>query len=49
MDKVCLACGKRVYMFNYDKANGRVGLTMAWRHYSRWVRHRPIVEEGKRR
>lgn len=47
----CLACGKRLVLFNYDKARGVVGLTMAWRHASRWARHQPIPssEYGRER
>ena len=42
----CEACGKPVRLINLDKARGRVGLTMAWVHVSRWARHRPIVTEA---
>lgn len=44
MNDICMACGKPIYLFNYDKARGVVGLTMAWKHFSPWVRHRPIPE-----
>ena len=44
MNDICMACGKPIYLFDYDKARGVVGLTMAWKHFSPWVRHRPIPE-----
>lgn len=44
MRDTCMACGKPIYLFNYDKSRGVVGLTMAWKHVSPWVRHRPIPE-----
>ncbi|QCW22240.1 hypothetical protein PP485_gp55 [Gordonia phage ThankyouJordi] len=43
----CIACGKPIVLINYDKARGVVGLTQAWVHRSRWVRHRPIPPEGR--
>lgn len=44
MSDVCIACGKPVIYFNYSKSQGRVGSQMAWRHQSRWIKHKPIVK-----
>jgi uncharacterized protein with PIN domain len=41
----CEACGKPIVKINYDKARGVVGLTTAWVHSNRWVRHKPIAPE----
>jgi hypothetical protein len=41
----CQACGKPIVLINYDKARGIVGLTQAWVHTSRWVRHKPWPPE----
>lgn len=41
----CEACGKPIKKINYDKARGVVGMTMAWVHVSKWVRHKPIAPE----
>ena len=41
----CEACGKPIVKINYDKSRGVVGLTMAWVHTNRFVRHKPIAPE----
>jgi hypothetical protein len=40
----CEACGKPIVKINYDKARG-VGMTTAWVHANRWIRHKPIAPE----
>lgn len=41
----CVACGKPIHLINWDKARGVIGMTHAWVHTSRWVRHKPIPAE----
>lgn len=44
MTDTCIACGKTVVAV-HDPSGGPVSLRMMWVHTSRWVRHRPVVED----